>query len=89
MTGPGDPDMYAVLDLPDDVLKLMWTVDSTFANALRFRYESNRDLEEGIPNTSSLFNPLTTRIKFQERIYTTMGRKSRSAQRNRPKASPQ
>lgn len=44
--GSGDPDMYAVLDLPDDVLKLMWTVDSTFANALRFRYESNQDFEE-------------------------------------------
>ena len=45
--GSGDPDMYAVLDLPDDVLKPMWTVDSTFANALRFRYESNQDLERG------------------------------------------
>ena len=44
--GSGDPDMYVVLDLPDDVLKLMWTVDSTFANALRFRYESNQDFEE-------------------------------------------
>lgn len=44
--GSGDPDMYAVLDLPDDVLKVMWTVDSTFANALRFRYESNQDFEE-------------------------------------------
>ena len=48
--GSGDPDMYVVLDLPDDVLKLMWTVDSTFANALRFRYESNQDFEgEGGP----------------------------------------
>lgn len=44
--GSGDPDMYAVLDLPDDVLKVMWTVDSSFANALRFRYESNQDFEE-------------------------------------------
>ena len=44
--GSGDPDMYAVLDLPDDVLKVMWTVDSAFANALRFRYESNQDFEE-------------------------------------------
>lgn len=44
--GSGDSDMYAVLDLPDDVLKLMWTVDSTFANALRFRYEANQDFEE-------------------------------------------
>lgn len=44
--GSGDPDMYVVLDLPDDVLKLMWTVDSTFANALRFRYKSNQDFEE-------------------------------------------
>lgn len=45
--GSGDPDMYAVLDLPDDILKVMWTVDSAFANALRFRYESNQDFEEG------------------------------------------
>lgn len=44
--GSGDYDMYAVLDLPDDVLKLMWTVDSTFANSLRFRYEANQDFEE-------------------------------------------
>lgn len=44
--GSGDPDMYAVLDLPDDILKVMWTVDSTFANALRYRYESNQDFEE-------------------------------------------
>lgn len=44
--GSGDPDMYAVLDLPDDILKVMWTVDSTFANSLRFRYESNQDFEE-------------------------------------------
>lgn len=44
--GAGDPDMYAVLDLPDDVLKLMWTVDSTFAEALRFRYKANQDYEE-------------------------------------------
>ena len=44
--GSGDPDMYAVLDLPDDVLKLMWTVDSTFAEALRFRYKANQDHEE-------------------------------------------
>lgn len=44
--GSGDSDMYAVLDLPDDVLKVMWTVDSTFANALRFRYEANQDFEE-------------------------------------------
>jgi len=44
--GSGDHDMYAVLDLPDDVLKIMWTVDSTFANALRFRYEANQDFEE-------------------------------------------
>ena len=44
--GSGDSDMYAVLDLPDDILKVMWTVDSTFANALRFRYESNQDFEE-------------------------------------------
>lgn len=44
--GAGDPDMYVVLDLPDDVLKLMWTVDSTFANALRFRYKSNQDFED-------------------------------------------
>lgn len=44
--GSGDHDMYAVLDLPDDVLKVMWTVDSTFANALRFRYEANQDFEE-------------------------------------------
>lgn len=44
--GSGDSDMYAVLDLPDDVLKIMWTVDSTFASALRFRYEANQDFEE-------------------------------------------
>lgn len=44
--GSGDSDMYAVLDLPDDVLKVMWTVDSTFADALRFRYEANQDFEE-------------------------------------------
>lgn len=44
--GSGDPDMYVVLDLPDEILKLMWTVDSTFANALRFRYKSNQDFEE-------------------------------------------
>lgn len=44
--GCGDPDMYVVLDLPDDVLKLMWTVDSTFANALRFRYRANQDFED-------------------------------------------
>lgn len=44
--GSGDSDMYAVLDLPDDVLKVMWTVDSAFASALRFRYESNQDFEE-------------------------------------------
>ena len=44
--GSGDPDMYVVLDLPDDVLKLMWTVDSTFANALRFRYKANQDFED-------------------------------------------
>lgn len=43
--GSGDPDMYAVLDLPDDVLKVMWTVDSAFASALRFRYECNQDFE--------------------------------------------
>lgn len=44
--GSGDPEMYAVLDLPDDVLKLMWTVDSTFAEALRFRYRANQSFEE-------------------------------------------
>lgn len=44
--GSGDQDMYAVLDLPDDVLKLMWTVDSTFADALRFRYKANQSFEE-------------------------------------------
>lgn len=40
----GDPDLYDILtDIPDDVLWLMWTVNSDFANNLSLQYEAAKE----------------------------------------------
>jgi len=40
----GDPDLYDILtDIPDDVLWLMWTVNSDFANQISLMYEAAKE----------------------------------------------
>lgn len=40
----GDPELYDILtDIPDDVLWLMWTVNSDFANQLSLQYEAAKE----------------------------------------------
>ena len=40
----GDPELYDVLtDIPDDVLWLMWTVNTDFANNLSLQYEAAKE----------------------------------------------
>lgn len=40
----GDPELYDVLtDIPDDVLWLLWTVNSDFANNLSLQYEAAKE----------------------------------------------
>lgn len=40
----GDPELYDILtDIPDDVLWLMWTVNSDFANNLSLQYEAAKE----------------------------------------------
>lgn len=44
--GSGDESMRKILDLPDDVLFVMWNVDDKLASTLSFNYNSQKALEE-------------------------------------------
>lgn len=44
--GSGDESMRKILDLPDDVLFVMWNVDDKLASTLSFNYNAQQELEE-------------------------------------------
>lgn len=41
----GNPELKALADLPDDLLRVLWTVDDEFISGLTFRYEGNKEFE--------------------------------------------
>ena len=41
----GNPELKALADLPDDLLRVLWTVDDEFIGALVFRYEGNKEFD--------------------------------------------
>ena len=43
--GVGSPELEALADLPDDLLRVLWTVDDEFISGLTFRYEGNREFD--------------------------------------------
>lgn len=42
--GSGNPELKALADLPDDLLRVLWTVDDEFIAGLTFRYEGNKEI---------------------------------------------
>ena len=43
--GSGNPELKALADLPDDLLRVLWTVDDEFISGLTFRYEGNKEFD--------------------------------------------
>ena len=43
--GSGNPSLKALADLPDDLLRVLWTVDDEFIAGLTFRYEGNKEFD--------------------------------------------
>ena len=43
--GSGNPELKALADLPDDLLRVLWTVDDEFISSLTFRYEGNKEFD--------------------------------------------
>lgn len=43
--GTGNPELKALADLPDDLLRVLWTVDDEFISGLTFRYEGNKEFD--------------------------------------------
>lgn len=43
--GSGNPELKSLTDLPDDLLRVLWTVDDEFIAALTFRYEGNKEFD--------------------------------------------
>lgn len=41
----GNPELKALADLPDDLLRVLWTVDDEFITGLTFRYEGNKEFD--------------------------------------------
>lgn len=41
----GNPELKALVDLPDDLLRVLWTVDDEFISGLTFRYAGNKEFE--------------------------------------------
>lgn len=41
----GNPELKALADLPDDLLRVLWTVDDEFISGLSFRYEGNKEFD--------------------------------------------
>lgn len=41
----GNPELKSLVDLPDDLLRVLWTVDDEFIAGLTFRYEGNKEFE--------------------------------------------
>lgn len=41
----GNPSLKALADLPDDLLRVLWTVDDEFIAGLTFRYEGNKEFD--------------------------------------------
>lgn len=41
----GNPELKALADLPDDLLRVLWMVDDEFINSLVFRYEGNKEFD--------------------------------------------
>lgn len=45
--GTGSPELASLADLPDDLLRVLWTVDDEFISGLTYRYMENKELETG------------------------------------------
>mgnify|MGYP002874820550 FL=1 len=43
--GSGNPELKSLADLPDDLLRVLWTVDDEFIAGLSFRYEGNKEFD--------------------------------------------
>lgn len=43
--GSGNPSLKVLADLPDDLLRVLWTVDDEFIAGLTFRYEGNKEFD--------------------------------------------
>lgn len=41
----GNPELKSLVDLPDDLLRVLWTVDDEFISGLAFRYEGNKEFD--------------------------------------------
>ena len=43
--GSGNPELKSLANLPDDLLRVLWTVDDQFIAGLTFRYEGNKEFD--------------------------------------------
>lgn len=43
--GSGNPELKYLVNLPDDLLRVLWTVDDEFIGGLTFRYEGNKGFD--------------------------------------------
>lgn len=54
--GSGDESMRKILDLPDDVLFIMWNVDDKLASTLSYNYHAQQEMDEtGGPDDEYIF----------------------------------
>jgi hypothetical protein len=51
----GNPSLKALADLPDDLLRVLWTVDDEFISGLSFRYEGNKEFDSDRNSPSDAF----------------------------------
>ena len=55
-TRAGDPEIAKILDLPDDVIRVMWMVDDEFISSLAFRYQDSKGRETERNSPADQFN---------------------------------
>jgi hypothetical protein len=53
--GLGNPSLKALADLPDDLLRVLWTVDDEFIAGLTFRYEGNKEFDSDRNSPDDVF----------------------------------
>lgn len=68
--GAGSPELASLADLPDDLLRVLWTVDDEFITGLTYRYMENKELESDRNSPSDNLTAQSENDLVEEQVFS-------------------